>query len=243
MSTDKNIKVIETNDGSSTLFNEELNETYHSSHGALTESEYVFIKAGVEAILPTCGNHLKIFEVGFGTGLNAILTIKEALKHPDVQFHYVSVEAFPLKEEIVAQLNYKSLLDESLHSYFDQIHQVEWGKDISILPNFVLHKIDGKLEEFDWEAEYFDLIYFDAFAPSKQAEMWEKSSFDICYKVSAPQSMLVTYCANGQFKRTLKSANYIIEAYPGPPGKREMVRGLKGITPTYPPKLKYKKPE
>ncbi|MEH0158155.1 tRNA (5-methylaminomethyl-2-thiouridine)(34)-methyltransferase MnmD [Limibacter armeniacum] len=223
---DKKIKIVETGDGSSTLYNEELNETYHSSHGALTESRHVFIKAGFAPVSEKT-KEVAILEIGFGTGLNAILTIEEALKNPDIQIVYTTLEPFPLDNDLVEGLNYKQLIDESLHPYFDQLHQATWNEDVQILPNFILHKADKKLEEFDAKNRRFNLVYYDAFAPSKQPDMWTEDNLAKCFALSQEECMLVTYCASGQFKRNLKSAGFAIESYPGPPGKREMTRGLK----------------
>ncbi|GAA4830345.1 tRNA (5-methylaminomethyl-2-thiouridine)(34)-methyltransferase MnmD [Algivirga pacifica] len=224
----KNIKVIETGDGSSTLYNESLNETYHSSHGAVTESLHVFLKSGLEDIAEKT-KAIRILEIGFGTGLNAILTIQKALTMPDHHIHYTSLETFPLSKEIVEGLNYKSMLPEELHGYFDQIHNAPWNEAVDILPNFTLKKVNEGLETFELEEEDnpFNLYYYDAFAPNKQPELWEVERFQKCYDMAEEGALLVTYCAQGQFRRNLKAAGFTMEKWPGPPGKREMTRGHK----------------
>lgn len=227
MQDEENIKVIETGDGSSTLYNKALNETYHSSHGALTESIHVFIQAGFEAVIEHAKN-INILEIGFGTGLNAILTLQEALKRPDCNIVYTSLEPYPVEASVINNLNYKSLLDEQLHPYFDKLHEAEWDTNIELLPNFILHKANTRLEDFVSQNSFFNLVYFDAFAPSKQPDMWTVENMSKCFELSQDNSLLVSYCANGQFKRNLKAAGFEVEKYPGPPGKREMTRAKKG---------------
>ena len=190
------------------MLNTELDETYHSRHGAIQESQHVFIKNGLELISK---EPINVFEVGFGTGLNALLT---ALSNKKV--NYTSVEAFPLPEEVYTQLNYepKDLLLE-LHRH--QQREIE---------KFRFTKIHGTLQSIFLEPIY-DIIYFDAFAPSKQPSMWELPMIAKVCNALTKGGIFVTYCAKGQLKRDLRSLGMNVETLPGPPGKKEMVRGTK----------------
>ena len=224
----KNIKIIKTDDGSHSLFLPELNETYHSFHGAINESEHIFIQKGLEFAFEKIDSRpIKILEIGFGTGLNALTTLKNIKTHPKESILYDSVEAYPLEAEIYQELNYVDLLgDEGLKVPFALMHESEWNKEVKIKDNFSLCKIHGKIEDLKLKEKHYDLVYFDAFAPSKQAEMW---SLDILEKIKnslSPNAILVTYCAKGQFKRDLKSLGFTVETLDGPPGKKEMVRGI-----------------
>ncbi|WP_082026591.1 tRNA (5-methylaminomethyl-2-thiouridine)(34)-methyltransferase MnmD [Flammeovirga sp. OC4] len=221
-----NIKIIETSDGSSSLFNEQLNETYHSNHGALTESRYVFIKSGWEDV-KNGKDKTSILEVGMGTGLNVILMIEQALKNPDHTFSMITLEPFPLSEELIEGLNYTDLLEEELTTYFKTVHSCDWEKEVEILPNFTLTKKKTTLQDFESEENTFDVIFFDAFAPNKQPEVWYVENLTKCFAVNKQDGLFVTYCAKGQLRRDLVSVGYEVERYPGPPGKREMLRGWK----------------
>jgi tRNA U34 5-methylaminomethyl-2-thiouridine-forming methyltransferase MnmC len=219
------IKIILSGDGSHTLFVDELNETYHSTKGAMAESEYVFIEHG----LAYCKDSkaLNIFEVGFGTGLNALLTCLAA-KKMNIKVDYVSIEAYPLQKEIVSELNYGGAINEAEAQYiFDQLHEVKWGEKVEINTHFSITKMHEQLADCNLPVETFNMVYYDAFAPSKQPEMWH---IDLLRKVTAslkPGGILVTYCANGQFKRDLKTLGLTVETLPGPLGKKEMTRAIK----------------
>src|SRR5258706_8985900 len=200
------IEIIITSDGSHSLRNRELNETYHSIHGAVQESVHVFIKNGL-VFFENQGHHpeIRILEVGFGTGLNALLTLKYALGSK-LQFHYTSVEAHPIAEETIRQLNYPEILDfEGAASFFQKLHIASWTEEDEILHNFVLKKQLGRLQDLALGDEQFDLIYFDAFAPVKQPELWEIAMLKKVEQSMKPGAVFVTYCAKGQFKRNLKS--------------------------------------
>lgn len=210
--------------GSHTLFVPELNETYHSKHGAIQESMHVFINAGLGF---TKKSHLSILEIGFGTGLNALLTLLAA-EQKESHIDYDSLEAFPLDEEIVKQLNYPTELKvtEKETKYFENLHAAEWEHPQKITAQFNLtkHKID--LASYQ-TTKQFDIIYFDAFAPDIQPELWEKAIFENMYKCLVKNGVLVTYCAKGSVKRILKEVGFTVENIPGPPGKREMTRAVK----------------
>jgi tRNA U34 5-methylaminomethyl-2-thiouridine-forming methyltransferase MnmC len=220
------IKIIESGDGSHTLFHSGLNETYHSMHGAVQESEHVFIKAGLEQFLPH-KNTIKIIEVGFGTGLNAWLSYKR-VAGTSTKIIYHSLEPYPLEENIYSQLNYsKKSSDTALQEFFPQLHQAPWDKEVQLNNNFTLKKIKLRLEDYLVSEQDFDLVYYDAFAPSKQAEVWLLENIRKVYSLLSEKGILVTYCARGQFKRDLKEIGFSVETLLGPPGKKEMTRGVK----------------
>lgn len=221
------VEVKQTNDGSNTLFVPELNEHYHSVHGALQEALHVFIKHGLEPVIANATAPVKLLEIGFGTGLNAILTLQTFLaqKHSVV---YDSLEKYPLPEEMVAQLHFENfILNPELLDYFKKLHAAPWNVEIPVTPNFRLQKLEADLQKFTFPDNTYDLIYFDAFAPEKQPELWTETIFQKMSNALKPGGVLVSYCAKGSFKRSLKAAGLQVEALPGPPGKREMTRARK----------------
>lgn len=224
--TNTRLKIITTGDGSHSLLREDLNETYHSFHGAKGESLHVFIQHGVKYVLEKFGNKksLRVFEVGFGTGLNAFLTAQFAEeKGIEVSFH--SLEPIPVPEEIYSQLNFGETEEEK--SLLQQIHLSEWERTIRISASFLLAKFQSSLEDFAPQPESFDAVYFDAFAPSKQGEVWQLDNLIKCHSLLIQGGILTTYCAQGQFKRNLASAGFEVETLKGAMGKKEMVRGVK----------------
>lgn len=228
MAGEESMKPIieKTADGSHTLFVSELDEHYHSVNGAIQESNHVFIETG----LKHCEKDtISIFEVGFGTGLNAFLTLLEAKKSNKV-IYYTSIEAYPLDKSLIRELNYPEQLSADSLSYFYQLHDAEWGEEVKISNNFYLRKLHADFVQFDFSqiTNQQDLIYFDAFAPDKQPDMWSQDIFDQLYKLSSAQGLLVTYCAKGVVRRMMQQAGYTTERLPGPPGKREMLRATKG---------------
>lgn len=218
------IEVITTGDGSSSLYNPQLDETYHSSHGAITESRHVFIQEGLDFI-HSGQEEINILEVGFGTGLNAILTLEkaEAIK---TKINYVTLELYPLEMKLIDELNYKSYFPNTLQEKYEVLHKADWAKAVEVTPNFTLTKLETSLENYETE-QLFDLVYFDAFGPRKQPEMWTADFLAQATKPMKKGGTLVTYCAMGQFRRDLKSLGLAVEKVPGPPGKREMTRGVK----------------
>lgn len=218
-------EIITTADGSKTIHIPEWNENYHSSHGALQEARHVFLKHGLGLFREQ--EKVSVFEVGFGTGLNAILTLQEAEKHRQHTV-YAGIEAYPVSESEIEELNYESLLDDDIsRTYYKAMHASPWNSPGKISPHFTLNKIHQKLEDHTFEPEQFDVIYFDAFGPRTQGDMWTQAHFVKLFAALKPNGVLVTYCAQGQVKRDLKAAGFVIEALPGPPGKREMTRALK----------------
>ena len=211
-----------TADGSPTLYVPELDETYHSMHGSVQEARHVFIENGLRFVA-TESKQVNILEVGFGTGLNALLTAQYATENA-IRVNYVGLEAYPVEEAIWKEINYHT--DAEARSLYTKIMAHPFGETISIELNFSLFK-EAKLIQ-DWVANgTFDLIYYDAFGPREQAEMWELPIFEKLYSLLNVGGALVTYCAQGQFKRHLKSLGMRVESLPGPPGKREMTRGTK----------------
>ncbi len=222
-----NIKIIITEDGSHSLYHEGLKETYHSFHGALQESVYVFIEKGLRFWRTKSGlpKQVDIFEVGFGTGLNALLAAQFAIDN-EVKINFTTIEPFPLEIEIIEQLNYAtSIGKEDLRIVFEQLHSCKWEESIEINPYFSIHKVKSKLEDFQTDLR-FDVLFFDAFAPSKQAELWTADLLQKCFSLLREGGVFTTYSAKGQLKRDLKSVGFEVETLPGPPGKKEMVRGI-----------------
>ena len=214
-----------TKDGSSTFFVEELDEHYHSVHGALQESMHVFIDAGLHN---RTEKELNLLEIGFGTGLNAWLTALDAKKNNST-VRYVSLEKFPLSEKEYQTLNYANFIrDPMALELLNAINNAKWGSFEVILSNFALQKLKTDLKTYSTKKQ-FHLIYFDAFAPSAQPELWTVEVFQSMFNALLPGGTLVTYCAKGQVKRNMKAAGFTIEALPGPPGKREMTRARKAM--------------
>jgi len=220
------IKHISTSDGSSSLFIEELNETYHSRHGAKIESEHVFLKEGLDQLEKK--DSIRVLEVGMGTGLNVLLSCNYALQR-EKKIHFTTLEPLPIPGKLVQELNYAELVDhEDSHIWFDKIHSSSWDIVHALHNLFHFKKIKSKAEDFVGNHK-FDIIFYDAFGPHAQPELWELSIFKHLSQFLTQDGILVTYCAQGQFKRNLKDCGFHVERLPGPPGKREMTRGtLKG---------------
>ncbi len=209
-------------DGSKTLFVPELDEHYHSTFGAETESKHVFIEAGLkQAILEFDEIHL--LEIGFGTGLNAILTLEEKA---DKIIHYTAIEPFPLDDETISQLVDDSD-NESSAKIFRELHKTSWNEKHQITSNFFLTKIKSGIEEVELPTSHFNLVYFDAFGPDVQPGLW---TYEVFRKISGSMvvgGIITTYSAKGEIRRNLKKAGFEVERIPGPPGKRHMTRGEK----------------
>lgn len=218
-----------TDDGSHSLLSLQFDVPYHSRHGAIQESEHVFIEAGLKDVLQNPSlQKVRILEMGFGTGLNALLTLRCSRTFPNIKFEYRAVEAFPLAIDEVKKLNYWEQLGESGDS-LPLLHAAHGCKRVVLAPNFNLEVANSSFLEGvpqSWP-EGFDLLYFDAFAPASQPELWEPAALEIAYNALKTGGVFVTYCAKGQFKRDLKSVGFQVEPIPGPPGKREMTRARK----------------
>ena len=209
--------------GHISLINTELNETYHSIHGAIQESKHFFIDAGLHYLLNQRPEKVSVLEMGFGTGLNAFLTL---IASDEIAIEYTSVESKPIPEEIYIILNYPRQLKTGKEKFL-LLHQADWGKQVRITDHFSLTKYRSRIEDIELSPAAFNLVYYDAFAPGKQFEVWEKEVLKKVTDAIQPGGILVTYCAKGQFKRDLKALGLTVETLPGPPGKYEMVRAIK----------------
>jgi tRNA U34 5-methylaminomethyl-2-thiouridine-forming methyltransferase MnmC len=212
-----------TGDGSKTIFLLELNETYHSSNGAVQESRHIFIQNGLDLVNKK--GAVRILEVGFGTGLNALLSASWAEMN-NQSIHYIGIEAKPLSPELCFQLDYPRHIGQNAEKIYNELIRCDWEKDNQLSTHFSIQKREMKIQDFVTE-EPTDLIYFDAFGPRVQAEMWEYPILEKMYQSLNAGGALVTYCAQGQFKRDLKTLGFILESFPGPPGKREMTRATR----------------
>ncbi len=219
---------ILTADGSSSLFVPELDEHYHSVHGAIQESQHVFIEAGLRHLFSFHPPELRILEVGLGTGLNALLTYKETLR-AKLPVTYHALEKYPLDAELALTLNYGRMLEET--EGYRLIHETEWEVEQALHPFFSFTKMESALQRKNLLPGYYDLIYFDAFGPRVQPEMWEESVLSKMAEALKPGGIWVSYCAKGEVKRRLKRVGLELEMLPGPPGKREMTRAQKPLTP------------
>ena len=209
----------ETLDGSHTIYIPEMDEHYHSTNGAIQEARHIYIAKAYsysQAVRPV------VFEVGFGTGLNTLLTALEA-DHLQRKTTYISVEKYPLGADEYSQLNYAKMIGENAVPLFEKIHTAAWNQLVEISPYFSLRKL---LADFTLlpEIPMADVIYFDAFAPNKQASLWSPLIFQYIYEHTKFNGVLTTYCAKGDVRRMLQSVGYTVERIDGPPGKREMLR-------------------
>ena len=212
-------------DGSSTVYSPQFDEHYHSLHGAVQESTHVFIKAGLEKAGLT-RHSLKILEMGFGTGLNCLLTLLEN-ERMCKDIRYYTLEAFPLQPDVLEKLNHPAVLaGDFVNAWFEKIHSAPWNRDVAIDKRFSLLKREITLQEFS-APETFDLVYYDAFSPATQPELWTGEIFGKLYSLMSEDAILVTYCSKGSVKRNLKQAGFTVESIQGPPGKREMTRAIR----------------
>lgn len=220
-------KIIKTDDGSVTIHLPEWNEQYHSKHGAVQEARHVFLKMGLHYFLEQHSlDELSILEIGFGTGLNAFLTLLEAEKL-NLKINYTGVEAYPVPPEEVKFLNYPETCQAQEQSdLFFQLHDIEWEKLFPISDYFSLTKIKKKFAEVNDENLY-DLIYFDAFGARVQPELWTEEIFSKMYNALRKNGVLVTYAAKGSVRRAMIASGFEVQKLPGPPGKREMLRAVK----------------
>jgi tRNA U34 5-methylaminomethyl-2-thiouridine-forming methyltransferase MnmC len=214
-----------TADGSNTLFMPGLGETYHSKHGALQEALHVFIQAGFHA---TTTESLRILEIGWGTGLNALLTWAEAHKTKR-KVSYTGVEAYPVPWDLAQTMNYPQWVDvDGAAAIFEQMHLMPWGKKQELDPHFSLEKQQMLFEEIQFDPQ-FDMVYFDAFGARVQPWLWEQPIFEKMYTALVDGGVLVTYAAKGSVRRAMIEVGFLVERLPGPPGKREMLRAIKPI--------------
>ncbi len=219
MSIEDKVELKVSDDGSHTLFVKELDEHYHSVNGAYNEAMHVFMNAGLNQFT----GDVNILEFGFGTGLNAFLT---AIEKGDKNIFYHSLEKYPVKEELALQLNYQHLFEGKYQKLFQDLHASDWEKEVQIDINFSLKKQQCDFKEVVLEQKY-NLIYFDAFAPDVQPNLWSKEIFKKCFEALLPGGVLTTYCAKGVVRRTMQEVGFKVERLPGPPGKREMLKATK----------------
>lgn len=217
-------QIIRTADGSDSLISGLINESYHSTHGAIQESMHIFINAGFRFL--TGKDSVSVLEIGFGTGLNTLLTIAEAVRRK-VKVNYVTIEKFPVSVAQAIKLNYPEMLGiENAGVFFQNIHGCDWNTKHKFNDCFVFEK--DMVDFLNYQpAEMFDLVYFDAFSPEKQPEMWEEKQLLKVYNACNSGAVLTTYCAKGEVRRRLQSVGFVVERIPGPPGKREMLRAVK----------------
>lgn len=218
------IQISKTKDGSATFYVPELNEHYHSTNGAITESEYVFLEKGFN--FHSLQPNLTIIEIGFGTGLNCWLTALSAYqqKRKTIYFAY---ENYPVPSVLISQLNYTQQKPD-INKYFEKIHACEWEQKVKIHEYFYLTKIKADITSPQFQfSRKADLIYFDAFGPDKQPEMWSKKIFQSISDFANENAVFVTYSAKGEVRRNLTAVGFTMERLPGPPGKNQMLRGIK----------------
>ncbi|OIQ29602.1 MAG: SAM-dependent methyltransferase [Bacteroidetes bacterium MedPE-SWsnd-G2] len=222
-------QIIITADGSTTIQIEDWDEQYHSVHGAIQEAYHVFINAGLQPYLELNqpSNPISILEIGFGTGLNAFITALETIPLQQ-QIYYQGVEAYPVNQKEISALNYESQLkDKFVSGVFETLHSGPWEIPFQISSEFKMEKKQKFFSEIDSISE-FDLIYFDAFGARVQPELWDEAMFERMFKALKSNGVLVTYSAKGSVRRAMIAAGFQVEKLPGPPGKREMLRALKG---------------
>lgn len=218
-------QIITTADGSITIHFPEWNESYHSKHGAIQEAQHVYIKSGLN-FRHTQHQSLKlnVLEFGFGTGLNAFLSAIYAINNP-IKIAYHSIEKYPLSQEFINDVNYAEILKVD-NLDFDHLHNIEWEKSVAIHDYFQLKKIRGDFQTFNTKQKY-DVIFFDAFGPRVQPELWGRPLLKKCYDMMSKYGVWVTYSCKGSVKRDLEDIGFQVEKIAGPPGKREMLRALK----------------
>ncbi len=219
-------RIITSEDGSHTIELIGENEQYHSTHGAIQESNHVYIKYGLASVSQN-KEQINILEVGMGTGLNVLLTFQYALEN-NLTIHYTAVEAYPLEKEIWGQLNYAEIIGGTqLKDFYHKIHESDWNKEILLNDRFHFQKIDLPIQEVPLASDHYNLVYFDAFNPDLEPQLWSEEVFGKLFKSMRNESLLSTYSTKGIIKRALKSCGFSIEKKPGPPGKREILNAIK----------------
>ena len=233
--------VEQTADGSNTLYIPELDEHYHSTNGAVVEANHVYLEAGLRHQMQQQAGALSVLEVGFGTGLNAFLSLLEAEKSQR-SVVYTTLELYPLSLDLVSQMCYVDqvwsfeayravdVLKAYWQQWYEAMHAAPWGEPIAITPYFTLVKKQLDLTKEEIEGA-FDVVYYDAFGPDKQPEMWSDEVIARVCRCMNPLSVVTTYCAKGVVRRGIQQQGFVMERLPGPPGKREMLRGTKLIVP------------
>jgi tRNA U34 5-methylaminomethyl-2-thiouridine-forming methyltransferase MnmC len=220
-------EIILTADGSHSIRLPEHDMGYHSKYGAITESRHIFIEDGFR-FFENERYPLSIFEMGFGSGLNALLTLIEAEKS-NRTIYYETIEKFPLEKQMVSSINFcKQLQRPDLHSAFKRLHQCNWDQEIDINPVFLFKKIKTGIESY-FTQRIFHIIYYDAFDASFQPELWTVEIFEKLFHLLFPGGILVTYSSKGEVRRALTAAGFIVNKLPGPKGKREITRAVRPL--------------
>ena len=220
-------KIVITQDGSSSVYDEQLGQHFHSHFGALQESKHIFIETGWRVASVQNKNEIAVLEIGMGTGLNLLLTYLESIKEEKCVF-YETVEKYPLTLKEVMQLNYLSFLDVfGVTEFFSRVHSCDWDIIQELTPSFTLLKHHCSALDMIFPVQSFHLVYFDAFSPDVQPELWSYKMFEMISESLKPNGVLVTYCIKGEVKRILKSLGFQIKKLSGPPGKREILQALK----------------
>ncbi len=222
------IEIITTDDGSHSLFNKRLDEVYHSRKGAMAEAEHVFIRAGFEEACMHF-SRIELLEVGFGTGLNTLLTAMRS-RAAGAPVRYTALETDPLPVGIVSGLNYPNLLGAGSEELWTSIHGCAWERWQQVDGSFHLLKRRAAIEAYPLPPAAFNLVYFDAFAPAVQPRLWQHDVFAKLFDALMPEGLLVTYSAKGEVRRGLQGAGFTVERLPGPAGKREMLRARRPIS-------------
>lgn len=220
------LQLVFTKDGSQTILNTDLGSTYHSRHGALTESQHVFIRKGLQKQIEKGVTNITLLEMGFGTGLNALLTAIVAIDQ-NIQINYHALELFPVPECVWNKYELPDELAES-RALFDALHTADWDNEVAINPNFSITKHNISLLHFQPSVK-FDVVYYDAFEPETQPELWTQDVFGKLFAWINPNGILTTYCCKGYVRRNMLGAGFEIEKVPGPPGKREMIVAKKRL--------------
>ncbi|BBE20886.1 peptidase [Aquipluma nitroreducens] len=221
-----NKEFVVTEDGSHTIYLPEMDEHYHSTHGAIQESLHIYINQGLFQVPK---QEISILEIGFGTGLNAYLTFAYGNRKL-LNINYFSIEKYPLTETDYLKLNYPENIFPEYSDVFEKLHRAEWNSVVKISPEFSLQKVHADLLSFEFNSlPQFDLVYYDAFAPGKQPEMWTDEIIREVASSVSKDGILVTYCAKGSVRRAFSAAGFLMERIPGPIGKKEILRGKKTI--------------
>lgn len=223
-----NLQIVATADGSNTIFNPQVGENYHSRHGALQESKHVFLKSGLEYFIELSqAREVSVLEVGFGTGLNFLLTAAHCTNHT-LQLDYVGIEAYPLTLDMISSTGYKQYVEPAIWDAFMGSYSQSLQHAVQINPNCRLHTANCPLLDFK-AGKQFDVIYFDAFAAVHQPEMWDEQAIAHTIQFLKPGGVFVTYAITGNLKRMLKALGLQVQKAPGAPGKREMLRAVKEV--------------
>jgi tRNA U34 5-methylaminomethyl-2-thiouridine-forming methyltransferase MnmC len=215
-------KIVKTDDNSNSLYSEYFKEHYHSIHGAINESNHIFIQSG---LLYSNLKTINVFEVGFGTGLNAFLSFIEG-KNQDIHINYCSIEKFPISIEIAQELNFAKMISTAHQDIFMELHNSDWNEEIEIDKSFTFKKIHSDFNDYHF-IEKYDIIYFDAFSPETQPELWSKEVFDKIYNSLNTNGILTTYSSKGIVKNNLRDVGFTVKRLKGPIGKRHILRATK----------------